>query len=66
MKDTFNAFDKDGSLELGYEEYRDSWKFMSRPGDDNEIKQAFDVIDVDGTGLVEFSEYLFSLMGEKA
>ena len=35
-------------------------------GTDNEIKKAFDMIDVDGTGLVEWTEYVFSLMGEKA
>jgi Ca2+-binding EF-hand superfamily protein len=66
LKDTFNAFDKDGSMELGYEEYLESWKFLSRPGIDEEIKKAFESIDVDGTGLVEWTEYVFSLMGEKA
>ena len=35
-------------------------------GTDAEIKKAFDMIDVDGTGLVEWTEYVFSLMGEKA
>ena len=66
LKDTFNAFDKDGSMELGYEEYQESWKFLNRPGSDADIKKAFDAIDVDGTGLVEWNEYVFSLMGEKA
>ena len=31
LKDTFNAFDKDGSGEMGYEEYNESWKFLNRP-----------------------------------
>ena len=31
-----------------------------------DIKRTFDAIDVDGTGLVEWNEYAFSLMGEKA
>jgi hypothetical protein len=53
LKDTFNAFDKDGSGEMGYEEYNESWKFLNRPGTDADIKKAFDMIDVDGTGLVE-------------
>eukprot|EP00492_Amphilonche_elongata_P002330 TRINITY_DN258_c0_g1_i3.p1 TRINITY_DN258_c0_g1~~TRINITY_DN258_c0_g1_i3.p1 ORF type:complete len:338 (+),score=92.20 TRINITY_DN258_c0_g1_i3:430-1443(+) len=66
LRDTFDAFDKDGSAELGYEEYVESWKFLNRPGTDEDIKKAFDAIDVDGTGLVEWNEFAFSLMGEKA
>merc|ERR1712156_3809 len=66
LRDTFNAFDRDGSAELGFEEYLESWKFLNRPGTDEEIKKTFDAIDIDGTGLVEWNEYAFSLMGEKA
>ena len=29
-------------------------------------KQAFDSVDVDGTGLVDFDEFVFSIMQEKA
>ena len=39
---------------------------MDRPGTEQDIKRTFDAIDVDGTGLVEWNEYAFSLMGEKA
>ena len=66
LKDTFNAFDADGSAELGFPEYREAWKFLQRPGDDNEIKMYFDSVDVDGSGLIEWSEFAFSLMGEDA
>ena len=66
LKDTFNAFDTDGSAELGFDEYMDSWKFLNRPGDHNEIKRCFDSVDVDGSGRVEWSEYAFSMMGEDA
>ena len=38
---------------------------MNRPGSDAEIKKVFDSIDVDGTGLVEWNEFSYSLMGEK-
>jgi hypothetical protein len=57
LRDTFDAFDKDGSLELGFDEYKDSWKFMNRPGADDEIKRTFDAVDIDGSGVVEFTEY---------
>ena len=66
LKDTFNAFDKDGNGELGYPEYYEAWKFLGQPGDDAKIKAAFDGVDVDVSGLVEWSEFVFSIMGEAA
>jgi Ca2+-binding EF-hand superfamily protein len=66
LRDTFDAFDRDGSAQLGIEEYMESWKFLNRPGSDADIKKCFDSVDVDGSGLVEWSEYAFSLMGESA
>merc|ERR1712025_703398 len=66
LKDTFNAFDKDGSLELGYEEYVDAWKFLGRGNDEQEIKAVWDSVDIDGSGLIDWTEFVFSLMGERA
>jgi Ca2+-binding EF-hand superfamily protein len=66
LKDTFNAFDKDGSLQLGYEEYVEAWKFLGRGSNETEIKTVWDSVDVDGSGLIEWSEFVFSLMGEPA
>merc|ERR1719204_1459240 len=66
LKDTFNAFDKDGNAELGYPEYNEAWKFLGQPGTDADIKKAFDSVDVDGSCLVEWNEFVFSIMGEKA
>jgi Ca2+-binding EF-hand superfamily protein len=66
LKDTFNAFDNDGSAELGYPEYVEAWKFLNRPGDEKEIKLTFDSVDVDKSGIVDWSEFAFSLMGAKA
>eukprot|EP00492_Amphilonche_elongata_P002336 TRINITY_DN2594_c0_g1_i1.p1 TRINITY_DN2594_c0_g1~~TRINITY_DN2594_c0_g1_i1.p1 ORF type:complete len:305 (+),score=98.53 TRINITY_DN2594_c0_g1_i1:158-1072(+) len=66
LKDTFNAFDRDGNAEMGYPEYVESWKFLNQPGGDDVIKRAFDAVDVDGSGLLEWDEYVFSIMGEAA
>merc|ERR1712007_27586 len=66
IKDTFNAFDRDGNAELAFPEYYEAWKFLGQPGSDEQIKQAFDSVDVDGTGLVDWEEFVFSIMGEKA
>merc|ERR1712083_755943 len=61
LVDTFNAFDKDGNAELGYPEYNEAWKFLQQPGNDQDIKNAFDSVDVDGSGLVEWNEFVFSI-----
>jgi Ca2+-binding EF-hand superfamily protein len=66
LKDTFNAFDADGSAELGFPEYKEAWKFLGRPGNDEDIKNAFDSVDVDMSGIVDWNEFAFSLMGERA
>ena len=42
LRDTFDAFDKDGSAELGFPEYCEAWKFLNRPGGEREMKRTFD------------------------
>jgi len=66
LKDTFKAFDRDGNAQLIFNEYREAWKFLSLPGDANEIKKAFDRVDIDRSGAVDFTEFSFSIMGEDA
>merc|ERR550519_234554 len=51
---------------MGFTEYVESWKFLNQPGGDDVIKRAFDAVDVDGSGLLEWDEYVFSIMGEAA
>jgi Ca2+-binding EF-hand superfamily protein len=60
------VFDRDGNAELGFPEYNEAWRFLSQPGNDSDIKKAFDSVDVDGTGLVDWDEFVFSIMGEAA
>merc|ERR1719204_689096 len=66
LADTFNAFDKDGNAELQFPEYMEAWKFLNQPGTDRDIKNAFDSVDVDSSGLVDRDEFIFSIMGKKA
>ena len=47
-------------------EYVEAWKFLGRGGDEDEVKKFFDTVDLDGSGLIEWTEFAFSLMGEKA
>ena len=41
-------------------------KFLGQTGLEADIKNAFDGVDVDGSGLVEWTEFCFSIMGEKS
>ena len=66
LKDTFNAFDADGSAELGFPEYKEAWKFLNRPGTDADIKNAFLSVNVDMSGIDDWNEFAFSFMGERA
>jgi len=66
IRDTFSAFDRDGNAELGWAEYLEAWRFLNQPGTDEDVKRAFDAVDVDGSALVEFDEFVFSIMGEAA
>jgi len=64
LLDTYNAFDKDGTVEMAYEEYVEAWKFLGRGTNEDGIKKTF--VDVDGSGLIGWNEFVFSLMGAKA
>jgi len=41
-------------------------RFLSQPGGEEDIKKAFDSVDIDTSGLVEWDEFVFSIMGEAA
>merc|ERR1711953_1025593 len=66
LMETFDAFDKDGNGELQFPEYTQAWRFLNQPGSDNDIKNAFDGVDVDRSGLVDRDEFVFSIMGPEA
>ena len=66
LKDTFDAFDKDGSAEMQFPEYCESWKFLGRSGTEQDMKKSFDAVDIDGSRQIDVNEFMFSLMGEKA
>ena len=41
-------------------------RFIGQPGTDADIKKAFDGVDIDRSGLLTWTEFVFSIMGEKA
>jgi len=66
MRQTFDAFDNDGSGQLGYSEFKEAWRFLQKPGGDEEIKKSFDNVDVDNSGQIDVDEFSFALMGGDA
>ena len=51
---------------MQYPEYVEAWRFLQQPGTEADFKRAFDAVDHDESGLVEWNEFVFSIMGEKA
>merc|ERR1719499_1137305 len=66
LMETFDAFDKDGNGELQFPEYTSAWRFLSQPGSDQDIRNAFNSVDIDRSGLVDRDEFVLSIMGPKA
>merc|ERR1719461_2459226 len=66
LMETFDAFDKDGNGELQFPEYTAAWRFLSQPGSSTDIRNAFNSVDVDRSGLVDRDEFVLSIMGPRA
>jgi len=66
MRETFDKFDRNGSGELNLVEYKKAWKFLGKPGTEEDMQAAFKGVDIDNSGYVEWDEFVFSLQGEEA
>jgi len=66
MRETFDRFDRNGSGELNLDEYKKAWRFLGREGSDADITKAFQNVDIDNSGYIEWDEFVFSLQGEEA
>lgn len=66
LKLTFNSFDKSNTGALTKDEYNKVWEFLGEKGGKEASDKAFNLVDVDHSGFIEFSEFAFSLMGEGA
>jgi Ca2+-binding EF-hand superfamily protein len=66
LQETFNAYDADGSRQLGLPEYIESMRFLGKRESDEVLTQAFRSVDVDNSGQIDWPEYVFSVLGSKA
>ena len=58
MKEKFILFDKDGNGAINKTELEAVMKYMGQTPTKKEIQQMLTDLDADGTGLLEFPEYL--------
>lgn len=66
MEEIFAAMDKNNDGMLSKEEIRDGYEeHFGIPIDEEEIERMFKVIDVDGSGAIDYSEFLMATMSEQ-
>lgn len=66
MEEIFASMDKNNDGMLSKEEIRDGYEeHFGIPIDEEEIERMFKVIDVDGSGAIDYSEFLMATMSEQ-
>jgi calcium-dependent protein kinase len=66
MEEIFAAMDKNNDGMLSKDEIREGYEeHFGIPIDDEEIDRIFKVIDVDGSGAIDYSEFLMATMSEQ-
>ena len=53
----FRAFDNDKDGHLGFKEFLEGANYLGINFTDKEIKEAFDELDIDGDGYINFDEF---------
>lgn len=66
MEEIFAAMDKNNDGMLSKEEIKEGYEeHMGIPIDDEEIDQMFNAIDTDGSGAIDYSEFLMATMNQQ-
>merc|ERR1712156_676854 len=57
LVEAFNKYDRNGNGTLSSREFAEAWNYMNLGGSDAEIREAFTSVDVDYSGVIEYSEF---------
>jgi len=57
LVDLFNQFDKDNSLSVTRDEFRQGLKGIGVPMDDEQLTKLIEILDEDGNGEIDYSEF---------
>lgn len=65
LTDAFNKFDEDKSGKLGKWEFAQAWLFLGLKGSEEEINDAFESVDADGSGVIDLDEFITAIKSER-
>eukprot|EP00494_Astrolonche_serrata_P030944 UN31212 len=54
LRNTFNTYDKNNTGTLQFSEYYDIWTFLNQKGGKDTARKAFEKVDLDNSGFIEF------------
>lgn len=65
LKECFNSLDGDGSGAIGIEELEDPLIGLGFADNRSQVQQMIDMVDQDGSGMIEFNEFLAIIKNDR-
>jgi len=65
LRDSFHRFDSQQQGAVNLSQYMEARRYAGFAGSDSDLEKAYRNVDTDGSGMVDFYEFVFSEMGKK-
>jgi len=66
LREAFNKYDAPKTAALDEASYKEACRYAGFNGSDDDLMRQFNAVDVDGSGTLDFYEFVISEMGKKA